>query len=581
MTEAAQPSGVLRRDNVGPCEFLAQAGGGIAGMTQGRGPEHEDPVTAHRHILAARTYHVGMAAGTQQAPLRRPAPTAALAASLFTPLPSTGWRGWIGPIVVAFIGGVLRFTNLGRPDAFAFDEVYYAKDGLSLLRFGDEQQFDDSANDLILASDGNWRTIDVFEEDPSFVVHPPFGKWVIASGEFLFGVTPFGWRFAVAVLGTIAVLMTARIARRLTRSDLVGVIAGLLLALDGMHLVTSRTAVLDMVLSFMVLVAFGCLLLDRDHVRRRWSLRPLPPPEEWGPRLGPRPWRWAAGIALGLACAVKWSGLWYVAAFGLLTVIWDVGLRRRLGVTNPWTSTLLRSAPPAALAIIGSAVIVYVVSWSGWLITGGGWGREWADGDPSWIPAGLRSLWHYHVEAWRFHVGLESDHSYQSNPLSWFMQTRPTSFYWNSADNGTGTCGADTCVSEVLALGNPVVWWFGSVALLWQAWRWIARRDWRSGALLLAVLAGWVPWLLYLDRTIFTFYSVVFVPYIAISLAMAVAAMLGPADAPPERRRWGAIGAGGVVMLAVILAWWFYPIWTGETLPYAQWQWRMWMPTWV
>ena len=192
MTEAAQPSGVLRRDNVGPCEFLAQAGGGIAGMTQGRGPEHEDPVTAHRHILAARTYHVGMAAGTQQAPLRRPAPTAALAASLFTPLPSTGWRGWIGPIVVAFIGGVLRFTNLGRPDAFAFDEVYYAKDGLSLLRFGDEQQFDDSANDLILASDGNWRTIDVFEEDPSFVVHPPFGKWVIASGEFLFGVTPSG-----------------------------------------------------------------------------------------------------------------------------------------------------------------------------------------------------------------------------------------------------------------------------------------------------------------------------------------------------------------------------------------------------
>ena len=524
-----------------------------------------------------------MAAGTQQAQSRQPAQpdTADLAASLFAPLPSAGWRGWIGPIVVAFIGGIIRFTNLGRPDAFAFDEVYYAKDGLSLLRYGFEQQFDDSANDLILASDGNWRTIEVFKADPSFVVHPPFGKWVIASGEFLFGVTPFGWRFALAVLGTIAVLMTARIARRLTRSDLVGVVAGLLLALDGMHIVTSRTAVLDMLLSFMVLVAFGCLLLDRDQVRKRWSLRPMPPPSQWGPLLGPRPWRWAAGIALGLACAVKWSGLWYLAAFGILTVIWDVGLRRRLGVTNPWSVTLVRSAPPAALAMVGSAVVVYVMSWSGWLITDGGWGRQWADADSSWIPAGLRSLWHYHAEAWRFHVGLESDHSYQSNPMSWFMQTRPTSFYWNSADNGTGTCGADTCVSEVLALGNPVVWWFGSVALLWQVWRWAARRDWRSGALLLAVLAGWVPWLLYLDRTIFTFYSVVFVPYIAISLAMAVVAILGPADATPERRRWGAVGAGGIVLLAVLLAWWFYPIWTAETLPYEQWQWRMWMPTWV
>ena len=75
------------------------------------------------------------------------------------------------------------------------------------------------------------RAIDVFKDDPSFVVHPPFGKWVIAGGEWLFGVTPFGWRFAVAVLGTLSILMAARIARRLTRSDLVGTVTGLLVAL--------------------------------------------------------------------------------------------------------------------------------------------------------------------------------------------------------------------------------------------------------------------------------------------------------------------------------------------------------------
>ena len=186
---------------------------------------------------------------------------AATAASLFPPFPSSGWRGWAGPLAATVVGGLLRFVNLGRPDAFAFDEVYYAKDALALLRYGHEQQFDDSANELILASDGNWRTIDVFKDDPAFVVHPPFGKWVIAGGEWLFGVTPFGWRFAVAVLGTLSILMAARIARRLTRSDLIGTVTGVLVALDGMHLVTSRTAVLDMVLSFTVLAAFGCLLV--------------------------------------------------------------------------------------------------------------------------------------------------------------------------------------------------------------------------------------------------------------------------------------------------------------------------------
>jgi dolichyl-phosphate-mannose-protein mannosyltransferase len=496
-------------------------------------------------------------------------------------MPSAGWRGWAGPIGATVAGGIIRFTHLGRPDAFAFDEVYYAKDGLALLRYGHEQQFDDSADDLILASDGNWRTIDVFKDEPSFVVHPPFGKWVIASGEWLFGVTPFGWRFAVAVLGTLAILMTARIARRLTRSDLVGTVAGLLVALDGMHIVTSRTALLDMVLSFTVLAAFGCIVLDRDQVRKRLSVRALGPPGTWGPRLGPRPWRWAAGIALGCACAVKWSGLWYLAAFGLLTVIWDVSLRRRLGVADPWVASLVRSAPIAFVAMVGTAAVTYLITWTGWLRTDGGWGRQWADSSESIIPAALRSLWHYHSEAWQFHVGLTGDHSYQSNPLSWFLQTRPTSFFWRSVDQGQEGCTAESCAAEVLALGNPAIWWLGSAALLYLVWRWIARRDWRSGAVLLAVLAGWVPWLLYLDRTIFTFYSVVFLPYLAIALAMAIGALVGSPDASAHRRRTGTVLAATIMVLVVALAWWFYPIWTGELIPYAQWSWRMWMPTWV
>jgi dolichyl-phosphate-mannose-protein mannosyltransferase len=503
------------------------------------------------------------------------------AAGLFPPFPSRGWRGWAGPLGATLIGGLLRFVHLGRPDAFAFDETYYAKDAFALLRFGHEQQFDDSANDLILASDGNWRTLDVFKDDPSFVVHPPFGKWVIAAGEWAFGITPFGWRFAVAVLGTLSILMAARIARRLTRSDLVGTVTGVLVALDGMHLVTSRTAVLDMVLSFTVLAAFGCLLLDRDQVRARLAHAPLAPPGRWGPPLGLRPWRWGAGVALGLACAVKWSGLWYLAAFGLLTVVWDLSLRRRLSVPHPWAVTLLRSAPIAFIAMVGTAMVTYLATWSGWFLTRGGWGRSWADGTPGIIPAPLRALANYHSEAWRFHVGLTSDHSYQSNPLSWFLQLRPTSFYWKRLESGEGDCTADACAAEVLALGNPIIWWVGSIALLYLIWRWIARRDWRAGAVLLAVLAGWLPWLLYLDRTIFTFYSVVFLPYLAMALAMMIGALVGTPGETTDRRRTGTLIAAAILVLVVIAAWWFYPVWTAEVIPYTQWTWRMWMPTWV
>ena len=500
----------------------------------------------------------------------------------YRPLPSHGWRGWVGPLAVTAVAAIMRFTNLGRPDAVVFDETYYTKDALALLRFGSEQSFLEGADDTILASDGNWRTLEVFTGDPGFVVHPPFGKWTIAAGEWLFGMTPFGWRFAVALLGTLSVLLVARIARRLTRSDLIGVTAGLLLALDGVHLVMSRTAILDMVISFWVLAAFGFLLLDRDQVRKRWLSKDALSPAQWGPRLGPRPWRWAAGISLGLACGVKWSGLWFVAIFGLMTVIWDVGLRRRLGVENPWSATMLRSAPPAFLAIVGSAVVVYLLTWTGWIITDAGWGRQWAAGqDPSIVPDWLRSLWHYHAQAWTFHVSLEADHAYQSNPLSWFLQTRPTSFFYRGGEAAEGTCGGDNCSIAINAIGNPVVWWAGAIALIHQVWRYVAHRDWRSGAVLAGVIAGWVPWLLYLDRTIFTFYTVVFVPFIAVALAMSLGSLLGSANASLDRRRWGAIGAGAVVLAAIAAAWWFYPIWTAQPLTYLEWTWRMWMPTWV
>lgn len=485
------------------------------------------------------------------------------------------------------LGGILRLVNLGWPHAITFDETYYPKDALGLLDAGYEKALVENANDLILGSDGNWRALHLFTGDPSFVVHPPLGKWTIALGEWAFGATPFGWRLPVAILGTLSILMVARITRRLTRSDLVGTVAGLLLAVEGMHLVMSRTGLLDLILMFWVVAAFGLLLIDRDHARAR--LADLVRSEglaatatRWGPRLGLRPWRWAAAVALGLACSVKWSGLWFLALFMLMAVIWDVSARRAVGVHWPWRATLVRDAIPAALITIPIVLAVYLSSWTGWFLSDGGYARHWADDQPpSLIPEALRSLWHYHAEAWRFHVGLSSDHPYKSNALSWFFQARPTSFYYEGIKDGSQGCEAKNCSSAVTALGNPLIWWFGILALLYQFWRWLGRRDWRSAAVLVGVLAGWVPWLIYLDRTIFTFYVVVFVPFVVMAVAMTLGALIGPADAPASRRRNGTILATALVVAMIVAGWWFYPIWTAEVIPYDAWRARMWFSTWV
>ena len=136
------------------------------------------------------------------------------------------------------------------------------------------------------------------------MVQPPLGKLVIAVGEWLFGLTTLGWRVAPALFGTLAVLVMCRVARRLTRSTLLGCTAGLLLSLDGLEFVLSRTGILDIFLMFFVLAAFGALVVDRDVSRGRLAeAMVLAPGDEAGPLLGIRKWRIAAGMLIGLACA--------------------------------------------------------------------------------------------------------------------------------------------------------------------------------------------------------------------------------------------------------------------------------------
>src|SRR5438874_1871572 len=78
---------------------------------------------------------------------------------------------------------------------------------------------------------------------------------------------PWGWP------GPLAILLICRIARRMTRSTLLGCVAGLLMALDGLEFVLSRTGILDIFLMFFVLAAFGCILIDRDVSRAQLAER--------------------------------------------------------------------------------------------------------------------------------------------------------------------------------------------------------------------------------------------------------------------------------------------------------------------
>ncbi|OJV81596.1 MAG: phospholipid carrier-dependent glycosyltransferase [Cellulomonas sp. 73-92] len=502
--------------------------------------------------------------------------------------------GWVLPLAVTLVGGILRFWHLGTPHALVFDETYYVKDGYSMFARGYEANWGADPNPRFEAGDTS-----MLQTAPEYVVHPTVGKWLIGLGIQLGGgvTSSFAWRLAAAVFGTLAILLIARIGRRLFASTALGTLAGLFLAVDGEALVQSRISLLDPFLMFFVLAAFGALLLDRYRSRRRLADRAAAILDsggelETGPALGFRWWRLVATVLLGLACGTKWSGIYFLAVFGVMSVWWDLTARRAVGVRH-WVRTgILRDGIPAFAIMVPGTALVYLATWTSWFLHPNAWGRQWAAQNPGqgvqWLPPALRSLWKYHLDMWHFHNTLTSPHPYAAEPLGWIIQWRPTSFWYPTTVSGlTGqsaldACGSTSCSQPVTSLGNPLIWWAGAAALLVALWWLVRHRDWRAGAVLAGVAAGWLPWFAYAHRTIFTFYSVAFVPWVVLTLVYVLGLIVGPARAGEERGRRIAIwGVTGFVVLVVAVGLFFYPVWSAQTIPYQQWHIRMWLPSWI
>ncbi len=505
------------------------------------------------------------------------------------------WRMWLMVTGVGALAGLLRFVHLGYPRQLVFDEVYYARGGYSLLQLGYYGRWEGD-NQAFAHGDFSGLT-----SAADYAVHPPVGWWMIAWGIKLFGPTPFGWRFSAALFGTLTVVIVALIAKKLFDSVLFGGIAGLLLAIDGEHIVMSRTALLDIFLTFFVVVGFGFLVLDRARTQRR-LVRRLDEARErlklpagatvpgLGPYVGIRWWRLAALAAFGLSCGVKWSGLYFVAFFMLMSVLWDMVDRRAAGVGNWFGSTALRALLPGLAATLLVVPGVYVATWAQWYKTPDAYFRDWAELHPGqgeqWLPEGLRSLWHYHTEAYDFHKNLGADgtqtHPYQAKAWSWPLQIRPTAFYFESIDDpvkAQAVCGSDKCSSAITSLGNPLIWWAGTAALFWAVWRSYVRRDVLAGSVMIGVFAGWLPWFGFWDRLIYTFYTVSLAPFVALVLAWAALRIAKPPRLEGGWSRRGGLVVGGFMVAALAVSAFFWPLWAGQWIPYDYWLAHMWLPT--
>lgn len=418
-------------------------------------------------------------------------------------------RSWLLlPVVVAL---VLRMPRLGFPAVPVYDEVFYVLDAIDLLRWGTES---------------------------GLAVHPPLGKWLIASGMAAFGVEPLGWRMASVLAGVGLVLVAALIGRLVTGRRLWGAVCGGLVACDGLLIVTSRLALLDGFVALSVAGVAGLLL-------RAQSRQPLRDRSAAG----------LVGAVIGIGAAVKWSTLATLpVALGMLLM-----LDQRLVAPGPLRR---RAMVGTVVAVLGVAGSVYAASWLP---------RAFSPD-----PIAPRALAVEHLDMLNFHLRLEPRATGAAAAWTWLGQLHPVVLFRTTCTAERMTSSDKACVGaaagdevRIVALANPAVWAAGvlaTVALMRQA----IRGD-PVGRLLLALLASqWLPWLLSPRRDL-SFYAAAIVPLTAVATVHVV-------HRYPTRQRRAAASVL-LVTVAVATALW-YPVWIGEPLPPAALRARAWLSTW-
>ena len=450
------------------------------------------------------------------------------------------------------LAGLLRFSGLDRVPGYYWDETFYAADAAAYL--GRVPPALRPGHPVPEVSENSW-------------MQPPLGKWAIAAGEWIIGENEWGWRVPSAVAGTAAVPLTFLLALELTDSLALGALAGLLVALDGLEIVQSRIATLDVFCATFALAGTYALVQARGRpgpslsgpklggpVRRRGAPAGLPRPGYPAPHRGPPAGFLVSGLLLGMAVACKWSGLPFLVLAAGLGWAWlparrpDWSVRRRLG---------------AVLACFGAVpAAVYLASYTSFFTENG-----------------LAVGGFLHLQWDMFQYGRHFDPgSVAASPAWAWPLLRGSIDYTQGVFFGGGIriVAGNVVRLRTLAVGNPVLWWAflaAAPAVLWPLGRALRRRRSRpvprpalssrpEWVALGGYLAGWLPWLVP-GRTEFVYYLLPAVPFMAVTVALALRALgaVAAGQAGPVALATG----GGLAAGAAAAAWAYYSLWV--TLP--------------
>lgn len=282
--------------------------------------------------------------------------------------------------------------------------------------------------------------------------HPALGKVVIMFGIMLFGMNSIGWRFFGTLSGIIMLPVMFLLARRVLRSNHWGLVATLLLSLEFMHYSQTRLATIDSFPLLFILLAYLFMMRYLQSDRLRGELLSL----------------FLSGLSWGIACAFKWIGIY--AGLGLATCFFAFFFSKY----NRQCAENLASGkePPRLfrriLATFPCCILFFIIIPAAVYVA-------------SYIPAafgpfadikGWSGIWENQKYMYNFHSTLTQTFDFSSPWWSWPFMMYPICYLRTYSTAGQ--------VSSVIAMGNPMIWWFSVYSVIVLVFMFIFGRSVKS-----------------------------------------------------------------------------------------------------
>ncbi len=375
--------------------------------------------------------------------------------------------------------------------------------------------------------------------------HPPLGKVLMMVGIQIFGMTPFGWRFMGALVGVLMLPLMYLLAKQLTHDSRLAFVAMCLMALDSMHFTQTRIATIDSYAVFWIMLMY--LFMFR-YCQMSWNRESL------GKTLVPLG---LCGVTMGVAWATKWVGLYASAGLAIL-FFWTVFRRLRELKYLQDTAQSLRSLVVTllfcVLFFIVIPALIYYFSYF-WMLRAEGV-RGFGD-----MLSGerVRRVVELQKSIYGYHAGLGGDTHYFRSPwYQWPVIWWPM-WYYSGADYMP-----EGMVSSISCMGNPAVWWFGLIALLFViVWICLSRRaPGRYVMVAVGFASQFLPWVL-VPRSTFIYHYFASVPFIILASALLLEAIRKKSEQAFH------VTAGALLGVSLMLFAAFYPLESGLPCPRA------------